>query len=72
MLFGCTVTPDSEEIKLKSSNPEASASDGKIPGVLSGSCSARKCYFQGPWVSFVTTDEFFVTVTKITLTIGVL
>ena len=43
MLFGCTVTPDSEETKLKSSNPEASVSGGKISGVLSGSCSARKC-----------------------------
>ena len=45
MLFGCTVTPDSEEIKLKSSNPGASASDGTIPGVLSGSCSARTCSY---------------------------
>ena len=28
-------------------------------------------YFQGPWVSFVTTDEFSVRVTKITALIGV-
>ena len=28
-------------------------------------------YFWGPWVSFITTDEFSVRVTKITLRIGV-
>ena len=40
MLFGCTVPPDSKEIKLGSSNQEASPSAGKNTEVI---CCALKC-----------------------------
>ena len=40
MLFGCTVPPDSKEIKLGSSNQEASPSAGKNTEVI---CCASKC-----------------------------
>ena len=78
---GCTVLPDSKETELGSSDQEASPSAGKNTGVVLVPCSRmevrpyshfRWCgYFWGPWVSFVTTDEFSVRVTKITLRIGV-
>ena len=60
---------------------KTSPSAGKNTGVVLVPCSHMKkrsysyfqwCgYFWGPWVSFVTTDEFSVRVTKITSRIGV-
>ena len=42
------------------------------PSVGKNSSYFQWCgYFRGPWVSFVTTDEFSVRVTKITSRIGV-
>ena len=71
----------SKETELWSSDQEASPSAGKNIGVVLVPCSRmevrpysyfRWCgYFWGPWVSFVTTDEFSVRVTKITSRIGV-
>ena len=67
--------------KLWSNDQEASPSPGKNTRVVLVPCSRmevrpysyfRWCgYFWGPWVSFVTTDEFSVSVTKITSRIGV-
>ena len=81
MFSGCTVPRDSKETKLGSSDQEASASAGKNTEVVlvPRSCMEvhpysyfRWCgYFWVPWVSFVTTDEFSVRVTKITSRIGV-
>ena len=81
MLSDCTVPSDSKETELGGSDQEASPSAGKNTGVVSVPCSLievrpysyfRWCgYFCGPCVSFVTTDEFSVRVTKITLRIGV-
>ena len=78
---GCTVPPDSKETELRSSDQEAFPSAGKNTGVVLVPCSRmevrpysyfRWCgYFWGPWVSFVTTDEFSVRVTKITSRIGI-
>ena len=78
---GYTVLPDSKETELGSSYHEASPSAGKNTGVVLVPCSCMEVhpysyfwwcgYFWGPWVSFVTTDEFSVRVTKITLRIGV-
>ena len=75
MFSGCTVLPDSKETKLKSNDQVASPSAGKNTGVLLVPCLCmevhpyscfRWCrYFWGPWVSFLTTDEFSVRVTKI-------
>ena len=75
MFSGCTVPPDSKETKLGSSDQEASPSAGKNTGVVLVPCSRmevrpysyfRWCgYFRGPWVSFVTTDEFSVKVAKL-------
>ena len=81
MFSGCTVPPDSKETELGSSNQEASLSAGKNTGVVLVPCLHMEVhpyiyfewcgYFCGPWVSFVTTDEFSVRVTKITSRIGV-
>ena len=70
-----------QEIKLGSSNQEASSSAGRNTTVLLLPCSCMEVdpcsyfqwsgYFWSPWVSFVMTDEFSVRVTKITLRIGV-
>ena len=78
---GCTVPPGSKETELGSSDQEASPSAVKNTGVVLVPCSHKKVhpysyfqwcgYFWGPWVSFVTTDEFSVRVTKITSRIGV-
>ena len=78
---GCTVPSDSKETEVGSSDQEASPSAGKNTGVVLVPCSRmevrpysffRWCgYFWGPWVSFITTDEFSVRVTKITSRIGV-
>ena len=78
---GCTVSPDSKETELGSSDQEASPSVGKNTGVVLVPCSHMEVrpysyfqwcgYFLGPWDSFVTTDEFSVRVTKTTLRIGV-
>ena len=75
------ISYDSKETELGISDKEASASAGKNTGVVLVPCSRmevrpysyfRWCgYFWGPWVSFVTTDEFSVRVTKITSRIGV-
>ena len=66
---------------LGSSDQEASPSAGKHTGVVLVPCSHmevrlfsyfRWCgYFRGPCVSFVTTDEFSVSFTKIISRIGV-
>ena len=68
--------PDGKQTKLGSSNQEASPSAGKNTGVVLVPCSRMEVrpysyfqwcgYFWGPWVSFVTTNEFSVRVTKIT------
>ena len=81
MFFGCTLPSDSKETELGSSDQEASPSAGKNTGVVLVPCSRmevhpysyfRWCgYFWGSWVSFVTTDEFSMRVTKITSRIGV-
>ena len=73
--------PDSKETELGSSDHEASPSAGKNTGVVLVSCSRMEVclysfsqwcgYFRGPWMSFVTTDEFSVKVTEINLRIGV-
>ena len=70
---GCTVPPDCKETERGSSNQHPSPSAGKNIGVILVPCMEvcpysyfQWCrYFQGPWVSFVTTDEFSVRVTKI-------
>ena len=62
MFSGCTVSPDSKDTELGSSNQEASPSAGK---------NTRIVLVPGPWVSFVMTDEFSVRVTIITSRIGV-
>ena len=77
----CTVPPDSTETELGSSNQKASPSTGKNTRVVLVPSSRMEVrpynyfrwsgYFQGPWVSFVTTDEFSVRVSKITSRIGV-
>ena len=81
MFSGHTVPPDSKETELGSRDQEASPSAGKNTMVVLVPCShmeVRPCsyfrwcgYFWGHWVSFVTTDEFSVRVTKITFRIGV-
>ena len=81
MFSGCTVPSDSNETELGSNDQEASPSAGKIEGVVLVPCLRmevhcynylRWCgYFWSPWVSFVTTDEFSVRVTKVTSRIGV-
>ena len=40
---GCTVLPDSKEIKLGSSNQEAPLSAGKNPGIVLVPCCTRRC-----------------------------
>ena len=74
MFSGCTVPPNSKETELGSSNQEASPSAGRNTVVVLVSCSQmevrsysyfRWCgYFWGPWMSFVTTNEFSVKVSK--------
>ena len=63
MFTGCTVPLDSKETKLGSSNQEASPSAGKNTGVVLVPCSHME-------LSFVTTDELSVRVTKIISRIG--
>ena len=73
--------PDSKETELGSSDQVPSPSAGKNTGVVLVPCLRmevcpysyfRWCaYFWRPRVSFVTTDEFSLRVTKITLRIGV-
>ena len=43
MFTGCTVLPDSNEIKLGSSDQEASPSAGKNTGVVLVPCLRMKC-----------------------------
>ena len=43
MFSGCTVTPDSKETELGSSDQEASPSAGKKTGIVLVSCRAWKC-----------------------------
>ena len=66
--------PDSKETELGTSDQEASPSAGKNSVVVLVRCRAWKCpysyfrwceHFWGPWVSFVTTDEFSVRVKKL-------
>ena len=81
MFSGCTVLPDSKEIGLGSSNQEASLSAGKTTGVVLVPCLHMEvCPYSsfwwcgclwGLWVSFFTTGEFSVRVTKITSRFGV-
>ena len=81
MFSGCTVPPDSKGIKLGSSDLKAFPSAGKYTGVVLVLCSRMEVhpysyfqlcgYFRGPWVSFITTDELSVRVTKITSRIDV-
>ena len=77
----CTVLRDNKETKLRSSNQEASPSGGENTGVVLVGWLLIEVhpynhfwwleYFWGPWVSFVTTDEFSVMVTKMSSRIGV-
>ena len=81
MFSSCTKPPYSKEIKLGSSDQEASPSASKNTGVVLVPCCTSQCVptaisggadiFQVPWVSFVTTDEISVRVTKISSRIGV-
>ena len=81
MFSSCTLPPYSKEIKLGSSDQEASPSAGKNTGVVLVPCCASKCVstaisggadiFRVPRVSFVMTDEISVRVTKISSRIGV-
>ena len=84
MFSGCTVPPDSKETELGSSDQQVSLSVGKNVGIVLVPFSAMlrmevwpysffwRCrYFQGPCVSFVTTDKFSLRVKKITSRIGV-
>ena len=79
MFSGCTVSSQRKETKLGSSNQQASPSATKNTGVVPHLCMEvhpysyfRWCgYFWGLCVSFVMTDEFSVTVTKITSSIDV-
>ena len=81
---GCTLpsdTKDTLERELGSSDQKDPPSVGKNTGIVLVPCCAWKSvpysyfcwcgYFQGPWVSFLVTDEFSVTVTKNALRIGV-
>ena len=43
MFCGCTVSSDSKETKLGSSNQEASVSAGKDIGIVLVSCCSWKC-----------------------------
>ena len=69
MFSGCTVSPVSKEIELGRSDQEASLSADKNTGIVLGSESLqlfRFCgYFWGRGVSFASTDEFSVRVTKL-------
>ena len=67
-----------KETELGCSNQEVFQSAGKNTGIVLVPCCPRKCVpaaisggVEGPWVSFVITDEFSVRVTKITSRIGV-
>ena len=81
MFSGSTVSPNSKETKLISSNQGASSSAGKNTRVIFVPCLHMEMhpdsyfqwcgYFLGTWVSFVITDELSVRVTKITSRIGV-
>ena len=79
MFSDCTVLSASKETKLGSSSQEASPSAGKHTNFSAMLCM-EDClysfirwsgYFRGPWVSFVSTDQFLGRVTKITSRIGV-
>ena len=61
MFSGCTVSPDSKETELGSSDQESSPLE-----VRSSSYFWWCGYVSGPWMSFITTDEFPVRVTKTT------
>ena len=79
--FGCTVPPDSKDTEFGGSNQEASSSAGKNIRAVLVPCLSMEVrpysyflwcgHFRCPWVSFVTTDEFSVRVTKITSKIAV-
>ena len=43
MFSGCTVSPDSKETELESSDQEASPSAGKNTEIVSVACRAWKC-----------------------------
>ena len=72
--------PDSKETELGRSKQEAFVSAGKNLGIVLVPCRVWKCvptaisdgvylpvmWTRGPWVSFVTTDEFAERFTKIT------
>ena len=67
--------PDSKETELGGSDQEASSSAGKNTGVVCAWKCVPTIIFSGgdvsEVVSFITTDEFSVRVTKITTRIGV-
>ena len=80
MFSGCTVLPDSNDTEFGINDQESSPSAGKNNSSFSAMSHMEVCpysyfqwcgYFQGPWVSFVTTNEFSVRVTRITSRIGV-
>ena len=81
MFSGCTLSPDSKETKIGSSNQGAAPSAGKNTRVVLVPCWHMEVhpysyfwwwgYFLGPWESFVMTDAFSVKVTKIISRFGV-
>ena len=75
MFFGFLVPSDIKETKFGYSEKEASPSTGKNTGIALVPSHALKSdpiagFVDIPKVSFVTTDEFSVKVTKITSRIG--
>ena len=81
MFSGCTVSLDSKETELGSSDQEASPSAVKNSGVVLVSCSRIEVrpysyfWWEGIFLTslgvIVTTDGFSVKVTKVTSRIGV-
>ena len=72
-IFCCTVLPDSKETEHGSGGQEASPLAGKNTDVVLVPCCALMCVTKlffwcghswGPWVSFVTTNEFSVRIKK--------
>ena len=80
-MSGCTLPPDSNEMDIGRSDQEAFPSASKkYDDSFSAMSRIELCpysyfrccgCFRGPWVLFVTTDEFSVRFTKITSSIGV-
>ena len=68
MFSGSTLSHDSKETKLGSSNQEASSSAGKNTGIVLVPCCVWKCVLKiiSGGVDILEVPEFSVRVTKIT------